>query len=204
VEQPQWERDSHPAGKALGVLTRIIEIHNPAIAAHAREVASLVRRAGPSMGLTGAELGELELAANFHDVGKTAVPDRVLMKRGQLDGSEWRVMACHADWGADLLAPLAGCARIASIVRHHHESWDGSGYPDGLLGNAIPRPSRIIGVCDAYAAMVADRPYRPALRPSVARETIAGAAGSQFDPEAVAALLGALSPGPARWAPEKW
>jgi HD-GYP domain-containing protein (c-di-GMP phosphodiesterase class II) len=185
------------------VLTRIVEIHNPDIAAHAREVASLAHRAGPLMGLTGDELTELELAANFHDVGKTAVPDRVLLKRGQLDGSEWRVMACHAEWGAELIVHLPGCATVASIVRHHHESWDGSGYPDGLAGGDIPRASRMIGVCDAYAAMVADRPYRPALGPTVARETIARAAGSQFDPNAVAAVLEALSRGQRQWASKK-
>jgi HD-GYP domain-containing protein (c-di-GMP phosphodiesterase class II) len=149
------------------------------------------------MGLSGDELSELELAANFHDVGKTAVPDLVLLKPGQLDRGEWRMMACHAEWGAELLMHLPDCKAMASIVRHHHESWDGSGYPDGLAGADIPRASRIIGVCDAYAAMVADRPYRKALRPSVARETLAGAAGSQFDPDAVAALLGGLTRGPA-------
>jgi two-component system, cell cycle response regulator len=119
----------------------------------------------------------------------------VLLKPSQLDGSEWQVMACHAEWGAQLLAHLPGCATAATIVRHHHENWDGSGYPDGLVAEKIPRASRIIGVCDAYAAMVADRPYRPALRPAVAREALIGAAGSQFDPDAVDALLRGLTRG---------
>jgi HD-GYP domain-containing protein (c-di-GMP phosphodiesterase class II) len=203
AEQPRWEQDSHRARKALGVLTQIIEIHSPAIAAHARDVASLARRAGSFMGLTGGALAELELAANFHDVGKTAVPDRVLLKPGPLDGSEWRLMTCHAEWGAELLMHLPDCATIASVIRHHHERWDGSGYPDGLVGGEIPRASRLIGVCDAYAAMVANRPYRDALRPIAARETLARASGSHFDPDAVSGLLGALSQGRVRLLPRR-
>lgn len=198
AELPRWERDSHRAAKALGVLTQIIEIHNPGIAAHARDVARLVRRTGSFMGLSRAALAEVELAANFHDVGKTAVPDRVLLKPGPLDGSEWQVMTCHVEWGAELLTHLPDCAGIASIVRHHHERWNGSGYPDGLAGAHIPHASRIISVCDAYAAMLSDRPYRRALRPMAARQALTQAGGSQFDPDVVTALLGALSRGRAR------
>jgi HD-GYP domain-containing protein (c-di-GMP phosphodiesterase class II) len=179
----------------LRVLTQIMEVHNPAIAAHARDVARLARRTGSVMGLTGDALAEAELAAHFHDVGKTAVPDRVLLKPGPLDGGEWRVMTCHAEWGAEMLRHLPDCGTAAAIVRHHHERWDGSGYPDGLVGGEIPVASRLIGVCDAYSAMVADRPYRAALPHDDACKAVARTSGAQFDPEAVDAVLEALCSG---------
>jgi two-component system cell cycle response regulator len=180
-----------------------MEIRHPATAAHHREVAEVVFRVGCFLDLTVDALAEVELAACVHDIGKTAVPDRVLLKPGPLDPSEWRVMACHVEWGAELLRHMPDCATIATIVRHHHERWDGGGYPDGLAGGDIPRASRIIGVCDAYAAMVSDRPYRPALDPIVARGDLRRGAGSQFDPDAVEALLGATTPGPAEAVPWK-
>jgi HD-GYP domain-containing protein (c-di-GMP phosphodiesterase class II) len=173
-----------------------MEMRNPAIAAHAREVSELVVRVGTFLGLGREALAEAELAASFHDIGKAAVPDRVLLKPGPLDRSEWQVMARHAEWGAELLRHLPDCSTIAPFVRHHHERWDGGGYPDGLVGDEIPRPSRIIGVCDAYAAMVVDRPYRAALGPAVACETLLREAGSQFDPSVVTALFGAMTAGP--------
>jgi HD-GYP domain-containing protein (c-di-GMP phosphodiesterase class II) len=107
-------------------------------------------------------------------------------------------MACHAEWGAELLRNLPDCETVAAIVRHHHERWDGRGYPDGLARRDIPHASRIIGVCDAYAAMVSDRPFRPALDPIVARNELRRVAGAQFDPDAVKALLGAIAPTPLR------
>jgi HD-GYP domain-containing protein (c-di-GMP phosphodiesterase class II) len=173
-----------------------MEIRDPITAAHSRQVAGLVLRVGYFMGLPEGELAEVELAASFHDIGKTAVPDEVLLKAGPLDRSEWGCMACHSEWGAELLRHLPDCAGVASIVRHHHERWDGGGYPDGLRGRNIPSPSRIIGVCDAYDAMIADRPYRRALDPIVAREKLRQGAGSHFDPDAVEALLGTLSAPP--------
>jgi HD-GYP domain-containing protein (c-di-GMP phosphodiesterase class II) len=179
-----------------------MEIHNPAIAQHAREVANLVCRTGAVMGLSSDELADVEMAACFHDAGKTAVPDPVLLKPGPLDRSEWRVMSCHPEWGAELLRHLPGCTTTASAIRHHHERWDGSGYPDGLAGREIPLASRIVGVCDAYAAMVAHRPYRAALRPLYARQTLSRGCGSQFDPDIVTALLRALAPGRAESARE--
>jgi HD-GYP domain-containing protein (c-di-GMP phosphodiesterase class II) len=174
----------------------MIEVSFPETALHAREVADLALRVGCFLGLPGEALAEVEMAGCFHDVGKAAVPERVLRKPGPLNRTEWRLMAYHVDSGVEILRHLPECAPIARVVRHHHERWDGEGYPDGLAGDEIPRASRIIGVCDAYAAMVADRPYRPALDPLVAREELRREAGSQFDPDAVRALLEATTPDP--------
>jgi HD-GYP domain-containing protein (c-di-GMP phosphodiesterase class II) len=187
------EQDTRRARKALDLLKRTLEIRDPVTAAHARQVAELSSRVGHFIGITGDDLADLELAACFHDIGKTAVPDEVLLKPAPLDTSEWRTMTCHAEWGAELLRHLPGCAPVAPIVRHHHERWDGQGYPDGLARGEIPRASRIIGVCDAYDAMITDRPYRAALDPGVARSKLREAAGSHFDPDAVDALLGAIA-----------
>jgi HD-GYP domain-containing protein (c-di-GMP phosphodiesterase class II) len=176
-------------GRPIGVLARIMELRDPTSAGHARHVAELAHGVGYRMGLDGEDLARLELAASFHDIGKAAVPDRVLVKPGPLSPSEWSVMKSHAEWGGELLRYLPGCAKTAVIVRHHHERWDGNGYPDGLSEREIPRESRIIGVCEAYAAMLTDRPYRPALHAFAARAELCVAAGSQFDPDPVAALL---------------
>jgi HD-GYP domain-containing protein (c-di-GMP phosphodiesterase class II) len=117
------------------------------------------------------------------------VPEAVLRKPGPLDESERAVMACHVEWGAELLRHLPGCEGIAQVVRHHHERYDGGGYPDGLRNGQIPLASRIIAACDAFGAMTSDRPYRPALRKRQAIAELRDGAGSQFDPETVDALL---------------
>jgi HD-GYP domain-containing protein (c-di-GMP phosphodiesterase class II) len=198
VRLERWPRGSHGGLRPLGILTQIMELRDPASAQHSRAVAGFAHRVGSVMGLAGEALAELEMAASFHDLGKSAIPDRVLQKPGALDPSEWRVMRSHAEAGAELLRYLPDCAAIAPIVRHHHERWDGYGYPDRLREDETPLASRIIAVCDAYAAMLADRPYRRALHPIVARQELTRGAGSQFDSDVVEALLTALEPPLAR------
>jgi putative nucleotidyltransferase with HDIG domain len=162
---------------------------DPETSLHGVHVAELVPQVGRLLGISGPELEELELAAEFHDIGKVAVPTEVLRKPGPLDELERQVMACHVEWGAELLRHLPDCETIAEIVRHHHERFDGGGYPDGLKGCEIPLASRVIAACDAYGAMIADRPYRKALGRERALLELADGAGSQFDPDAVAAVL---------------
>src|SRR5436309_2126424 len=137
-------------------------------------------------------LGELEFAARLHDVGKIRVPDAVLHKPGPLDHTEYDVIRCHAAWGAETLATIPGLQAVAAVVRFHHERWDGTGYPDGLRGARIPLASRIICVCDAYAAMTADRPYRLAMVRGEALSEVVEGSGSQFDPMVVSALTQAV------------
>lgn len=159
------------------------------ISVHSEQVAELAPRVGRVLGMAGPQLVELELAAQFHDIGKVSVPGEILRKPGPLDELEREVMARHVEWGAELLRQLPHCEPIAEIVRHHHERFDGAGYPDGLEGCEIPLPSRIIAACDAYGAMLSDRPYRSALGRDGAMLELADNAGTQFDPDAVAALL---------------
>jgi two-component system cell cycle response regulator len=177
------------ARSALTVLARMMDLRDPATSEHGREVAELVPRVGRLLGIDGDSLEELELAAQFHDIGKVAVPEVILNKPGPLDELERKVMACHVEWGAELLRNLPGCAPIARIVRHHHERYDGGGYPDGLRDGQIPLASRVIAACDAYGAMVSDRPYRRALGRDQAVDELRDNSGTQFDPTAVAAVL---------------
>jgi putative nucleotidyltransferase with HDIG domain len=167
----------------------MMDLRDPATSEHGREVAELVPRVGHMLGIGGESLEELELAAQFHDIGKVAVPQVILNKPGPLDEMERRVMACHVEWGAELLRNLPGCAPIARIVRHHHERYDGRGYPDGLQNGQIPLASRVIAACDAYGAMVTDRPYRRALGREAAIAELGAHAGTQFDPDAAAAVM---------------
>jgi putative nucleotidyltransferase with HDIG domain len=158
-------------------------------ASHSMEIVSTARTLGIAMGLDTAGLAELEAAALLHDIGKIIVPDTILKKRGPLTPSEHTIMAQHPARGAEILARVPGLEAVATIVRYHHERWDGGGYPDGLAGARIPLASRIISVCDSFSAMTSDRPYRRATSRSRALTELEENAGRQFDPDVT---LGAL------------
>jgi len=155
---------------------------------HSHRVVDLAQGIGDRLGLERRELRDLGYAARLHDIGKVGVPDAVLFKTGPLEQDERDVVQHHAVAGAMLVAEVPGLEAVARIVRHHHENYDGSGYPDGLSGRDIPLASRILSVADAYAAMTEDRPYRRA-RPrfEVDRE-FRDSSGTQFDPYVVEAL----------------
>jgi putative methionine-R-sulfoxide reductase with GAF domain len=173
-------------------LAAAMDMRDRRTARHSEDVVELARRVGELLELEPASLVELEFAARLHDVGKIQVPDSVLNKPGPLDHDELDVIRCHSAWGSETLSRIPGLEAVATIVRFHHERWDGTGYPDGLAGARIPLASRIISVCDAYGAMTADRPYRGALPRGDALREIRSGAGSQFDPAVVAALIEAL------------
>jgi HD-GYP domain-containing protein (c-di-GMP phosphodiesterase class II) len=128
----------------------------------------------------------------LHDIGKVRVPESILHKPGPLTDEEWEVMKTHPEVGEHILRPIQSLNAILPIVRHHHERWDGGGYPDKLAGRAIPLGARIVSVCDAYRAMTEDRPYRKALTTAEARKELHEGAGTQFDPECVDAMLRAV------------
>ena len=159
---------------------------------HSDRVVGLSHRIGERLGLGRRELRDLGYAARLHDIGKVGVPDAVLFKAGPLDDDEREVVQHHAVAGAELIGEIPGLEPVARIVRHHHENYDGTGYPDRLAGRDIPLSSRILSAADAFAAMTEDRPYRRA-RPrfEVDRE-FKDCSGSQFDPYVVAALQEAV------------
>jgi HD-GYP domain-containing protein (c-di-GMP phosphodiesterase class II) len=148
---------------------------------------------GAELGLDARELAELELAARVHGVGMTAVPSAIITKPGPLDAEERAVVDQHPARGADLIAHVPGLEAVATIVLHHHERWDGSGYPDGVAGARIPVASRVLGACEAYRALTSHRPYRGAMDPDAALAEIESGAGSRYDPAVAAALRTALA-----------
>jgi HD-GYP domain-containing protein (c-di-GMP phosphodiesterase class II) len=128
------------------------------------------------------------LAAELHDIGKAAVPDEILDKPGPLDDREWEFMHRHTVIGERILLAAPSLAPAAALVRSSHERFDGAGYPDHLRGEAIPLGSSIIAVCDAYDAMISERPYRLAMTPEDALVELESCAGTQFDPDVVTAF----------------
>jgi putative nucleotidyltransferase with HDIG domain len=161
---------------------------DPGTAEHSRDVVDLACEIGRTAGFSRAGLAELGVAALLHDVGKMRVPNTILNKPGKLTPGEREVIVQHPILGAEALTRVAGLEVVATLVRYHHERWDGGGYPDGLSGERIPRASRIISACDAYSAMVSDRPYRNAMTHAQALAELRSGAGGQFDAEVVAQL----------------
>jgi HD-GYP domain-containing protein (c-di-GMP phosphodiesterase class II) len=155
---------------------------------HSDRVVGLSHRIGERLGLGRRELRDLSYAARLHDIGKVGVPDLVLHKPGPLDDAERELIKGHSVWGADLVGRIPGLEDVARIVRHHHERYDGEGYPDGLVGRDIPLASRILTVADAYVAMTEDRPYRRARPRFEVDHEFRDCAGKQFDPYVVHAL----------------
>jgi HD-GYP domain-containing protein (c-di-GMP phosphodiesterase class II) len=139
---------------ALGYRDRLTRLHS-------ERVLGLCEAMGARTGLSSPERGILRIAATFHDVGKIGIPDQILLKPARLDDREVRAMRRHAELGAEIVlaTELEGASAVATIVRHHHERFDGGGYPDGLTGEDIPVCSRIIGIADSYDAMAQTRSY---------------------------------------------
>ena len=161
---------------------------SPGLRDHVGEVVHRAVSIGEAFGLPQEQLEELRLAARLHDVGKLAVPDDVLQKPGPLYPEEWAFIREHTVIGERILAASPGWLGVAAIVRATHERWDGTGYPDGLVGDAIPLASRIVAVCDAFSAMTSPRPYRLPIARDQALEELHAHAATQFDPDVVAAF----------------
>ena len=156
---------------------------------HSLEVAATATVVGRQLGLARPELVEVELGALLHDVGKLRLPPHILAKPDPLTEDERRLVRLHPEWGAEMVARIPGLEAVALIVRLHHERPDGTGYPHGLTHERIPVASRIVSVCDAYGAMTKRRPYSEPLDLDAALWELERHAGTQFDPEAVEALV---------------
>lgn len=176
-------------GVLAGVLASVLEARDGSIRGHCDRLTELAERLGERFGLGRAELETLSLGGLLHDIGKVGIPDSILLKPGPLDAREWAVMRSHPEIGDRLLAPFPELADVARIVRHHHERWDGTGYPDGLAGEEIPVGARIIAVADAIEAMSVRRPYRDPLRPTDIVTQLEEGRGRQWDPAVVDCAL---------------
>lgn len=161
---------------------------DPGTAAHCDDVEVLVGRLCARLGVEGQERKQIEVAARLHDIGKIAMPRRLLDKPGPLDDAEWKLIRQHTLVGERILSRVPELRTVATLVRHSHEHFDGSGYPDGLRGEEIPFGSRIILCADAFQAIRSDRPYRVGRRTREALAEIEAHSGSQFDPSVALAL----------------
>ncbi len=168
--------------EALNALAASIDAKDPYTSGHSQSVAKLAEDLGDMLQLSAAHKNQLRLAAILHDVGKIGVVDKVLLKEGKLDEDEKLIMRMHPILGARILQPIKAFRQILNVVLHHHEWYDGSGYPDGLAGQNIPLHARIVSVCDAYHAMTSTRPYRQRRTPEFAMAQLEAGKGTQFDP----------------------
>ena len=186
-------RETSAGRQSRNVLLRALSERSPELIDHVADVAELAEEVARLLDLPGHEVEQIRQAAELHDVGKVAVPDEILEKRGPLDEEEWEFIHQHTVIGERIISAAPALAHVAKLVRSSHERWDGTGYPDQLAGKAIPWGSRIVGACDALAAMVSERPYRSAVDLPEALAELDRCSGSQFDPAVVAALTTVLT-----------
>jgi putative nucleotidyltransferase with HDIG domain len=170
-------------------LAAAVDAKDAYTAGHSSRVADYAAAVARALGLEEGDVRAVELAGHLHDVGKIGVPDHMLRKTARLDDGEWATIRNHALVGHDILRPVPINEQIKLAVRHSHERWDGTGYPDGLTGDAIPIHARILAVADAYEAMTSDRPYRAALAHDAAAEELRRNAHTQFDARVVEVFL---------------
>lgn len=176
----------------ITALLMALDARDDYTAEHSSEVLSLVMAVAEDIGLDPKDQLHTADVALLHDIGKIGIPNEILDKPSPLNEAEWEVMRRHPVIGERILNEVPGFEVVANAVRHEHERWDGTGYPDGLKGEEIPVASRVVLACDAYHAMMSERPYREALTETQAREQLRSGAGSQFDPQVVEALLRSL------------
>ena len=167
----------------LNSMAKILDARDPHTSQHSTRVTSLSMAMGKALSLDEDDQDVLYIAASLHDIGKVGIPDNILLKPDGLTDDEFAVIKKHPDIGADILKPIPPMAKETEIIRHHHERYDGGGYPSGLKGKEIPYLSRIITLADSFDAMTSDRPYRDGLSIEKALEEIERCKGSQFDTE---------------------
>jgi putative nucleotidyltransferase with HDIG domain len=177
---------AHSLALALDARDRYTARHSAAVAIYARDIAA-------RLGMPRQDQQLAYLCGLVHDIGKIGLPPGLLEKPGPLMLAERRIMETHVEIGERILAAVDGFAEVARIVRHHHERWDGEGYPDGLRGEEIPVISRIIAVANAYSSMTSDQAYRDAMPSRVARFKLAEGVESRFDSSVVAAFEAILA-----------
>ncbi len=179
--------------QTISALAGAVDAKDPYTNNHSRNVTAYVLAMADYLGLPDDEREELRHAALLHDIGKIGVPEAILNKPGSLTEEEYGIICTHPDIGCRILSPVTALAEIPTTVRHHHERFDGRGYPDKLAGEAIPYHARILAVADVLDAMTTDRIYRPAPGLEYAISELRSNAGSQFDPSLAYAFIDVLS-----------
>jgi putative two-component system response regulator len=180
------------AEQVIFSLAAAVEAKDAFTERHTQRVGESARYLGRRIGLPEFALDALYRGGVIHDIGKIGVPDSILLKPGPLNEAETARMREHVAIGEAIVRPLQSAASLLPIIRHHHERYDGRGYPEGLRGRAIPRLARIVALCDSFDALVNDRPYRPRLSTEEAVARLHAGAGAQWDPEMVEIFTGEI------------
>ena len=191
LEQDAPKEQPALAESTLALLAMLSEA-DPLTCCHSKATGEWARRLCSSLRLSKETTDFIVLSAILHDIGKVGTPRHILQKTGPLTDSEWTIMREHAVAGERILEQIPTLARCASVVRAHHERYDGAGYPDRLAADAIPFEARVVAVADAFHAMISDRPYRKAIAPRRALEILREGRGTQWDPVIVDAMLNML------------
>jgi diguanylate cyclase (GGDEF)-like protein len=178
--------------EALQLIARAVDAREVRSRGHSAGVTRYVRQLGVALGLARQELEMLETAALLHDLGKIGIPESILSKPGALTEKEWEVVRSHPIVGELMVKQVPALVKTLSAILYHHERWDGTGYPDGLKGEDIPLPARLLAIADAYEAMTSTRPYRRGLTKEQALAELRKGAGTQFDPQLVEVFIGIL------------
>ena len=181
--------------QTVEALVAAVTERDKSAAGHSRRVTRYSLAIGHCLGLSSEELANLRYAAGLHDVGKVAISRKILNKLGKLTDEEFAIMKQHSTIAIRILEKVDGLQGAVSLVKHHHERFDGRGYPDGLAGEAIPLGSRIISVAEAFDILTSDVPWRDAMGQDAALKELETCAGTQFDPEIVDAFKRALNDG---------
>ena len=190
MRSPTLERSASSPIDALLTLTRLIESADPHLKGHGVRTARYAVPLGHAVGFSPAELNDLCLASLFHDIGMLTLPQHIRERDSPLSHEEYALVQSHSRAGAELLAPIPVLRTAALWIAHHHERWDGFGYPYGLRGALIPLGARVLAVADTYDSLTSPQPFRPAFEPESALRLLRELAGSQLDPCLVDVFLG--------------
>src|SRR5579884_2269070 len=184
--------------ETIRMLAAAVEARDPYTGGHLERVTHYALVIARALGWTGERLSETEMGAILHDIGKIGIQDAILRKAGPLSPEEWEHMRTHPIIGTQILRGITFLEPVIPYVRHHHERYDGKGYPEGLAGEDIPIGGRLIAVADAFDAMTSSRPYRPAMCAEAALAELRSSAGTQLDPKIVDAFMVAYQRGEIR------
>jgi len=181
--------------RTLLSLAQTVELKDRYTRGHCDRVAAYALAIARALGRGGEFLRELKHGSWLHDCGKIGIPDAVLNKPGRLDEAEFEMIRRHPEWGAQVAEQAGLAGTTINVIRHHHERWDGTGYPAGLAGRAIPLEARVVALADVYDAITTERPYKAAIRGEAARELVASLRESAFDPGLTDLFLGLIDRG---------